>query len=136
MSEFKGYSPGHPWFYVLGGPVLPLKTIRAQLQSSGYTGYRDQIEKAAKKPEPKRSAELTRLQDEVQQELKRDVSGYRTAARNLSLYRQRQDLDHEKPECEGLHIAISLKYNHLYNDFAHLIQIERLKSSQRSLFDL
>lgn len=129
-----GYDPGHPWFYVLGGPVLPLRMIRAQVQNSGYKGYRNEIEKAARKPEPKRSALLTEIHAQVLQELKRDISGYRSAARTLSLYRKRTDLP-EKPQCEGVHVAISLKHNHIFNDFAHLIQIEQLTTLQPSLFD-
>lgn len=127
------YTPGHPWFYVLGGPVQSLKAIRRSVELSGYRGYRDEIERAARKAEPKRSAALAALRAKIEVEFASDISGYRRAARTLYLYRRRADLA-ETPECEGVHVAISLKYSHLFNDFAHLIWIDSLEAQQLSLF--
>lgn len=41
MSKFKhkGYCASHPWDYVLGGGVLPLKAIRDETLDGNYGGY-------------------------------------------------------------------------------------------------
>jgi hypothetical protein len=35
-----GYSPGHPWYYHLGGRPLTFKQIRENVRRSGYRGYK------------------------------------------------------------------------------------------------
>lgn len=129
-----GYGPGHPWYYLLGGPLLSPKQIRDAAQHSGYGGYRhDEIAAADRKPEPVRSAALRNLRDDVKAELARDLTGYRTAARKLTAYRM-ETAEQEPDRCHAVHTAMSLKHNHLFNEFAHLAGIEAHLDRQRDLF--
>jgi len=47
MKNETGYSPGHPWYYKLGGAVYKPKSILAAVKKSEYQGYkRDEIHQA------------------------------------------------------------------------------------------
>ena len=37
--------------------------------------------------------------------------------------------------CNDIHTALSLKHNHLVNNFAHLITLDELLTKQMDLFD-
>lgn len=129
------YDTSHCWYYLLGGAVLSPKQIRNNVRRSGYQGYaaRD-INAAARKAEPQRSAALRRLRDQFKASLMNDLAIYRCHAVSLRRYRLKTPLPN-KPECAaGIHVAISLKHNHLVNDFAHLITIDDLLSQQQDLF--
>ncbi|MEM7147754.1 MAG: hypothetical protein AAF591_21805 [Verrucomicrobiota bacterium] len=63
-----------------------------------------------------------------------DVSEYREVVRELHRYRK-TEVTQGKPEFADVHCDVSLKHNHLYNDFAHLIRLEELLSYQPDLFD-
>lgn len=117
----RGYRPGHPWYYLLGGEVLPPKVIRFEVRLAEYKGYRqEEILSAAAKPEPGRSKALRKIRDEVRQSLKDNISRYREVARELHAYR-RSYAGEPVPSCsESVHTAMSLKYAHIYNDFGHL----------------
>lgn len=131
------YLPGHPWYYLLGGPVLMPSAIREAASRSTYHGYRAaDIDKVDAMQEPKRSAALRAIREEVLAELRRDLSRYREVACKLRRYRR--ETAHEPfPDISAdVHTAISLKHNHLYNDFAHLLRLDALLSRQRDLFDL
>jgi len=41
----------------------------------------------------------------------------------------------DEPRCTDLHSGVSLKHNHLFNDLAHLAELERLIVQQLDLFD-
>lgn len=127
------YSPGHPWYYVLGGPVVPLSVIAVTVRQRGYQGYLTTIDKADSKSEPDRSGELRQIKAEVLSDFWKDVSRYRDVVRNLHRYRKTNTGD--TPECTDVHMSVSLKHNHLYNAFAHLIRIEEMLSLQPDLFD-
>ena len=130
-----GYSPGHPWYYLLGGAVLKPRTILAQTRASGYRGCSAAaIEEADRQAEPKRSASLRSLQHRFYDDLQRDLSRYRTCVRNLRMYRQKSIGPDKLASCEGVHVAISLKHNHLVNDFAHLVWLDELMARQGDLF--
>lgn len=130
-----GYSPGHPWYYLLGGAVLKPRAILAQTRASGYRGCSAAaIEEADRLAEPKRSASLRSLQHRFYDDLQRDLSRYRTCVRNLRMYRQKSIGPDEPASCEGVHVAISLKHNHLVNDFAHLVWLDELMTRQGDLF--
>ncbi len=132
-----GYNAGHPWYYVLGGKVPSPKQILKAVIAEGYQGYRaSDIRNASLKPEPTRTKMLRQLKGEVLVELKKDISAYRQYACWLRQYRQNQTTSPATPNCDGVHIAISLKYCHLYNDLAHLHTLNHLLSVQPDLFGL
>jgi hypothetical protein len=134
--DTRGYRPGHPWYYLLGGKVMPPKAIRFEVRLAAYKGYRqEEILCAAGKPEPQRSQLLRKIHDEVRQSLKRNISIYREVTRELHAYRRSHE-GQPIPNCSGsVHTAMSLKYAHIYNDFGHLELLDSLPE-QVDLFDL
>lgn len=133
--EHRGYCPGHPWYYFLGGrPHRPREILEATRQC-GYQGYaRDDIKAADAMAEPKRSATLRALQTKFRADLKQDLSKYRAYVRNLRLYRLKHGNKPEGRVCDGVHVAMSLKHSHMVNNFGHLIFLDELLSKQRDLF--
>jgi hypothetical protein len=130
-----GYSPGHPWYYLLGGAVLMPRAILEQTRASGYRGCSAAaIEAADRLAEPKRSASLRALHQRFYEDLQCDLSRYRACVRNLRLDRKRRRRPERPTQCDDVHVAISLKHNHLVNDFAHLVWLEELLSQQGDLF--
>lgn len=132
MSDRHYYEPGHPWCYVLGGPVLYPSGILAGVRRQAYQGYRTDIDAGDRLPEPQRSAELRRIRSEILADLRADLSRYRGVVSALRRHR-RQPGDH-RPECADVHVSVSLKHNHLANDFAHLLKIDALLAQQPDLF--
>lgn len=130
------YAPGHPWYYLLDGPVMKPSDICKAAQKSGYQGYRTDIDKADSAAEPKRSAMLRFIRAEVLSDLRRDLSRYRKVARELRSYRQETAAAPLPKICAEVHTAMSLKHNHLYNHFARMLRIDALLSYQGDLFDL
>lgn len=129
------YNPGHPWFYYLGGPVQKPSLILERVRSDGLAGYlRDEIAELDQKPEPKRSEGLRALRAKVVRDTRRDLSIYRRVVRELNDYRRTEDTDAPKTICADVHTSMSLKVSHLTNDFAHLVEIDRLLSMQGDLF--
>lgn len=134
MFTCGGYCSGHPWYYNLGGKVLSPKQILESVKASGYQGYmREDIAAADAKAEPQRSELLRALRAKVMDDLARDLSGYRARARELHAFRKVQGEPCE-PSCADIHTNISLKHNHLFNDFAHLVWLDELLSHQLDLF--
>lgn len=130
-----GYSPGHPWFYVLGGPVLPPSVIRAEVVNCNYRGHMERdISRIDALAEPKRSEELRKLREKVLADYRRDLAGYRKAARDLHAFRREHPEAVDEPFHDSVHTALSLKHNHLFNDFAHRIVLDELLSVQPDLF--
>jgi hypothetical protein len=130
-----GYGAGHPWYYLLGGAVLSPKQIKVKVRQSGYQGYLGgDIAAADRKPEPQRSQALRSLRARAMEELKRDMSGYRRRALGLHRYRALNPLPERPTRCADIHTNISLKHNHLVNDFAHLSTIDAMLSVQTDLF--
>lgn len=82
-----------------------------------------------------RSAGIRKLTLEITTILKADISQYREYARKLSKTRKHPELLNQQPFYDDVHMSVSLKHNHIYNDFAHLIYLEALKSKQLNLFD-
>ena len=127
LKPHHGYSAGHPWYYVLGGDTPRIKEIRDHVASRSYRGYlAEDIETANKLPEPKRTEALEALRNSANKALQEDISRYRRAAQELRAFR---DLDGDKsaePVCLDVHVALSLKFNHLFNDFAHLHYLDSL----------
>jgi len=134
MAQHHGYSSGHPWYYVLGGEVLRPKQILADCRLSDYKGCSAaEIERADRLTEPGRSDTLRQIQQSHLAQLKSDLSRYREYVRALRT--DREDGRPPAPECRDVHVALSLKHNHLVNDFAHLIYLDDLLSRQKDLFD-
>jgi hypothetical protein len=132
---YADYSPGHPWYYFLGGRVLPPKAIRAIVRAHGTHGYRrDEIRRAAAQPEPSRSEALRKIRIDVMRSLKSNISIYREVARDLRRYRI-ETADQPRPAaCANVHTAMSLKFAHLCNDFAHIDLLDATPQ-QADLFD-
>lgn len=132
-----GYDPGHPWYYKLGGPVQKLKQIGDHVRKRSYRGYRtNEIEKIQDKAEPQRSAMLRAFRSDVFRDLRCDVRCYRQLSRQLCQHREQHG-----PVCHAslsgeLHMSVSLKYSHIYNDLGHLLYLDELLTHQPDLFDV
>jgi len=137
MKNETGYNPGHPWYYKLGGAAYKPKSILAAVKKSEYQGYkRDEIHQADNRPEPERSASLRSLRLTALNDLQADLRTYRKLACKLRDYRKMETAEQMvQSVCSDIHTSMSLKYNHLYNDFAHLVFIDELLSHQPDLFD-
>ena len=82
------YSSGHPWYYLLGGKVLPPRKILQDAIACKYQGYaRDDIAAIDKKSEPVRSESLRKLKAKFYADYKQDLSRYRELACQLHKYR-------------------------------------------------
>lgn len=137
MKNVTGYNPGHPWYYKLGGAVHKPKAILAAVKDSEYQGYKlDEIKLADNRREPERSSSLRILRETSLRDLHADLKRYRELACKLCDYRLMDETEQEmQPICSDIHMSMSLKYNHLYNDFAHLVTIDDLLLRQLDLFD-
>jgi len=121
---------------LLGGKRLSLKEIRESARASGYKGYRaDAIAKADNLHEPRRSQVLREIREQVKADLTSDLSLYREFARKLARHRDTGEDSGTDRECADIHVNISLKHNHIYNEFAHLIALDDLLNKQGDLFD-
>ena len=132
------YSPGHPWYYVLGGRPLRPREILDHIRAGDYRGYlADEIEKVNNRPEPRRSALLREFKAKAKRELFTDLSRYRRTVWVLREHRKSSLPPDGYPICHEIHQSVCLKFNHLVNGFANLIQIEDFlnKSEQLTLFD-
>jgi len=131
-----GFCSGHPWYYLLGNPVLTPKQIKEEAKASTYRGYRqEEIEAAAAKPEPQRSEALRSIRQRLWDELRKDISGYRQCALQLHRHHEKNGFDPSPTVCDDVHTNICLKHNHIYNGFAHLAFLDELPE-QQDLFDL
>ena len=135
MVTYHDYDTGHCWYYKLGGKRLSLKAIRETAIQSGYRGYMaDRIDKADSMFEPKRSVKLREIRAKVLRDLNADIVRYRDCARQLTAHRNiHRQIDYNC--CAEIFVSISLKHNHLYNDFAHLHTLDKLLNRQPDLFD-
>lgn len=121
------YSAGHPWYYVLGGPVLSPKQIAANAKKRGYKGYlHEAISKASQK-------QLRQLRMDQYYRFRQDLSKYRRYAFDLHRFRL-QHPDPKNPECLAVHTHMFLAHNHLYNSLSHLRYIDQRLSYQMDLF--
>ncbi len=133
--EHRGYNPGHPWYYFLGGrPRRPREILEATRQS-GYQGYaREDIKAAHAMAEPKRSETLRTMRDKFKADLVRDISRYRECVRQLRKGDWKIPDGSEVVSSGDIHTALSLKHNHMVNNFAHLILLDELLAKQADLF--
>jgi hypothetical protein len=131
----RGYTPGHPWHYHLGGAVPSPREIRAAVRLSRYLGYREpEIRSAAALAEPARSRALDAIRRDVCNGLRADISRYREVARALYAERRGATGRTLAASCSDICTSMSLKYAHIANGFAHLDVLDRLPR-QADLFD-
>lgn len=132
LERTRAYGAGHPWYYVLGGPLLGPASIRRAVLERGYRGYLAQeIDAANNKSEPQRSEALRCLKQQALCDFRQSLLRYRQLARELRAFRMSGQTE---TECTDLHTAISFKHNHLFNDIAQLIVLDHCLSQQRDLF--
>lgn len=126
-----GYNPTHPWYYLLGGPILLPRTIKAYVALREYRGYRaNDIAAADRLAEPKRSRRLDAIKAEVLEDLRKDMARYRHLACMLRTRRRGEGVPQNPCRSDDLDTAISLKFAHLYNGYGHLIYLESLTGRQ------
>ena len=128
MTElsYHSYKPSHPWYYKLGGKPPTLKSIRENAIHQKYQGYlSDDIAKARRHSEPKRSEHLKHITDSITADLQRDITIYRQLRRDYALLSYQGKLDQYTNICNDIHTSLSLKYNHLSNHFIHLHQLQQ-----------
>lgn len=136
QSDQRDYSPSHPCYYKSGGaPYMP-KQILATVKSRGYKLYMedDVIAQANNKYEPHRSAALRIVRENIINILFADLERYREVACELRKLRQTGEHD-TRLVCSCVHTSMSLKYNHISNDFSRLLYIDELLYQQPDLFD-
>jgi len=134
-QNLTGYNFGHPWYYVLGGEILSPKQIRAEVSARNFQGYMaEEVNAVDNKPEPHRSEALRAFKAKFLKDLAEDISRYRQIARAIRRDRAENPVFIEPDSCDNNHTDISLKYAHIYNDFAHLNFIEYLLAQQGDLF--
>ncbi|MBO9459230.1 hypothetical protein [Labrenzia sp. R5_0] len=132
---FHGYWPTHPWYYFLGGPILMPRAIKALAISSEYRGYRaDEIGKADRLVEPKRSRRLDRIEQDVLSTLRTDLARYRHLAHRLRLRRQAGGVPENPFICDDLDVSLGLAFAHVYNGYAHVVALDETRSRQLALF--
>lgn len=136
LIKHGGYHAGHPWYYLLGGDIPKPKQILNLVRMGDYRGYAEaDINAADNKSEPKRSAELRKFQKKFRIDLKQDLAVYREVVRELRKEREQEPPREPFRCCSDVHTAMSLKFSHLINDFAHLVYLDDLLSRQGDLFD-
>lgn len=129
------YSPGHPWYYVLGGKPPYPREIMQEVMRRAYGGYlASDIGRIDRQPEPQRSNDLRAFRRKALADYRANLSRYRALAVALRRYRTSNPCG-EAPACADVHVSVSLKHNHLFNDLAHLVALTRLLDKQRDLFD-
>lgn len=94
----------------------------------------EDIKTASQKPEPQRSEDLRTIKAKVMCDFRRDLKRYRQLAHELRNARKENGLVNHDPCSNALHTNISLKHNHLFNDLAHLLLLDKELSLQPDLF--
>jgi hypothetical protein len=128
MTElsYHSYKPSHPWYYKLGGKPPALKSIRDYAINQKYQGYlSDDIAKARRHSEPKRSEHLQQYTNSITANLQRDITIYRQLRRDYALPSHQGKPNQNTNICDDIHTSLSLKYNHLSNHFIHLHQLQQ-----------
>ena len=80
------------------------------------------------------NSKLKLLREQIKESLKNDISRYRQVALELHRYRK-TTTEICDPICKDIHTSMSLKYNHIFNEFANLKYIRQSLSYQPDLFD-
>ncbi|MGI1678096.1 MAG: hypothetical protein K6L75_05145 [Cellvibrionaceae bacterium] len=131
------YSPGHPWYYKLGGRVLNPAAIMEEVKQENYRSYMaDDITKAGNMAEPKRSQKLRDIKTQHVEELAQDLEIYRKYVHQLRELRTVQGEVDSSDGCLDLYMSLSLKHNHIYNDMAVLLYADTLLCKPTAQMDL
>ncbi len=129
------YESGHPWYYYLGGKILTPKNILENAKLSNYQGYlENDVKKFDLLDEPKRTQKFNELFRNELFELKRNLSLYRKYVLEISLRRKNNLIGENEPICDDIYMSMSLKHNHIFSNFRHLILLESFQK-QMDLFD-
>lgn len=113
-----------------------LDEIETSVSRTNYRGYRERdLARADKLPEPRRSAELRQLHEWAKSELAADHERYLHYVAKLAIRRQdpNDPAGADESPWDELYTALSLKYCHLFNDFAHLRTLREMLERQPSL---
>ena len=134
MESSNTYRAGHPWYYRLGNRILFPSEIKAKVTLDDYPDFMiEDMLKAANMAEPKRSERLRTIRENIRQSLRSDLDIYLKYVRELKVRR----LDPDPPEqsiSSCVYMAMSLKHNHIYNDYAQLMICEQYLAQQADLF--
>lgn len=130
----ESYNSAHPCYYKFGGLVLFPSEIKSSVDLESYPDLMvEEILAASSMAEPKRSERLRGLRQAMRQELSRNLAIYLDRVRALKARR----LDPDPPAqhvSSCVYVAMSLKHNHIYNDYARLMICEQHLSKQRDFF--
>ncbi|PTW61688.1 hypothetical protein C8N35_102403 [Breoghania corrubedonensis] len=133
-ATFHGYHASRPWYYLLGDPILKPRAIKALATASGYRGYRaDEIVAVDRLLEPKRTRKREAIERQVLLKLRTDLARYRELAHYLRIRKGFEGVSGNPSQCEDMDVALSLKFAHVYNGYAHVAVLEQLGSHQMSL---
>lgn len=131
------FSPGHPWYYKLGGKTLNPTQIMLAVQTAQYRSYlKDDIESINKRAEPKRKKQLKNLRTNCRNRLKDDLERYRELVIELRAYRKQHGEIDESDDCSELFMSLSLKHNHIFNHMAALHYIDELLMKSPTQYEL
>ncbi|WP_416877405.1 hypothetical protein [Litorimonas sp.] len=128
------YQPSHPWYYRLGAPPLFPSQIKASVDVEHYPDFMiEDILAATAMAEPQRSERLRSIRCKIRAELRRDLAIYLERLRELKA-RRLDPSPEDQPIASCVYTAMSLKHNHIYNDYAQLMICEKFLSEQGDLF--
>jgi len=124
----QGYSPGHPWYYILGGRPLSVDEIGADSCRNDVLATKDLPVDPGK-----RESALRRLKAEAERELAQDIERYQELVAQGKAALSRCDI----LMGYGLETALFLKHNHICYRKSLLAEIKaKLKTNrQKNLFD-
>lgn len=137
MAVHRGYSSEHCWYYYLGGRILRLSEIRAEAIASGYRGYCEaEIDRIDRLPAEKRSRAIRDMRKRFEKTALEDAKRYRQVAARVRYRRHWLGPypDEHRDMCNEPCMGLSLKHNHLFNDFAILHALDKLGEIQMELF--
>lgn len=124
----RGYDPGHPWYYILGGRPLRVDEIEGNPSS-----HLLRLEtKKLPKDQKKRALDLLQLKAQAEKALALDIARYEEIVAKGKATLSRYDI----LMGYGLETALFLKHNHIHYQKSLLAEIKaQLNGHQKLLFD-
>lgn len=110
-DAFNSYSPGHPWYYHLRGPIIMPEHIQPE-----------NLENFLDVDVPKDLLKLERLQSKHREDLNKDIKRYLEVAESLD------------PDDINSCTSMSLKYNHIIYHRSYLKILSLKAGEQTTLF--
>lgn len=124
----RGYDPGHPWYYILGGRPLRVDEIEGNPSSN----FLRLVTKKLPKDQKNRALALLRLQAEAEKALAVDRARYEEIVAKGKAALSRYDI----LMGYGLETALFLKHNHITYQKSLLAEIKaQLNGPQKLLFE-